>query len=160
MKKKPPASDAFAGDPAVNAVAGAMSAGAVLTALFPVDATKTVMQVHGGSALSALSGLLAADAPLRRMYRGLGPALAEQMLNRSMLFGIGATIKRHLVPAEWPEVARDMGSGALAALTKTAVLHPLDTVKCRWQTGLPLHRLDGLYAGAPRRARNCPHVWL
>lgn len=109
-----------------------------------------------------MHGLLTSEAPLRRFYRGIGPALSEQMLNRFMLFGVGAFIKGR-VPAEWPEPIRDAMSGATAALVKTSVLHPLDTVKCRWQLGMPWDDLHGLYRGlGPATVRSScgMAVWL
>ena len=43
-------SDAFSGDPTLNAIADGTAAGAVLAALFPIDTTKTQMQARGTSA--------------------------------------------------------------------------------------------------------------
>jgi hypothetical protein len=58
---------------------------------------------------------------------------------------------------------RDAASGAGAALLKTATLHPLDTLKCRWQLGQPKDRLGGLYNGfGPAAARSSAGmaIWL
>ena len=99
-KARKRSSDAMSGDPAVNAIAGASAAGAVLCGLFPIDSIKTQMQAKGTPALVTVRSQLLADAPWSRIYRGLAPALAEQMLNRSMLFGVGALMKRHVVPKD------------------------------------------------------------
>ena len=157
------AHDAFSGDATVNAVAGAGAASIVLAALFPIDSAKTHAQARGLTLAETWRGIRASESPLRRAYRGFSPALCEQALNRSMLFGVGALIKNHLIPAEWPEPMRDMSSGAAAAFAKTSVLHPLDTVKCRWQLGMPLHQLDGLYGGfVPAQLRSSVGmgIWL
>lgn len=139
--------DAMSGDPAINAAAGAAAGSAVLFALFPIDLSKTYMQANGATVGQTVRALVVnSDSPVRRLYRGVLPAVTEQMLNRSMLFGIGSLIKS-VVPEQWPEPARDAASGAGAALIKTSVLHPLDSVKCRWQLGLPLSELGGLYHG-------------
>ena len=155
-------SDAFSGDPTLNAIAGGTAGGAVLAALFPIDTTKTQMQARGTSATTTIKALITSEAPLRRIYRGLAPAIAEHAANRAMLFGVGAEIKKH-VPREWPEPARDMASGAAAAFAKTTMLHPLDTIKCRWQVGLPFYQVSGLYSGlVPAQLRSSVGmgIWL
>lgn len=130
---------------------------------FPLDVAKTEMQARGSTVAATARRLIVAEAaPLRRIYRGLSPAIAEHMLNRSFLFGVGAVIKRQ-VPREWPEPVRDAASGAGAALAKTFILHPLDTVKCRWQLGMPWSDLGGLYRGlgpAAFRSSFGMAVWL
>ena len=60
--------DALSGDPALNAVAGASAAAAVLATLFPIDVAKTHMQARGTSALATLRTLLESQRPLRRFY--------------------------------------------------------------------------------------------
>lgn len=157
-------SDALSGSVAANAVAGATAGATVLALLFPVDVAKTHMQAKGTSVPTALRGLAAEvrASGAATLYRGIVPALGEQMLNRSMLFGVGSLIKSH-VPAAWPEPARDAASGASAALVKTSLLHPVDTVKCRWQLGMPRWQLDGLYRGlAPAVLRSSAGmaIWL
>ena len=160
--------DALSGDPALNAVAGASAAAAVLATLFPIDVAKTHMQARGVSAAATLRTLLDSPRPLRAFYGGIGPALGEQTLNRCMLFGVGAAIKRR-VPTTWPEPVRDASSGAAAALCKTVLLHPLDTIKCRWQLGMGAYGgaagggVSGLYAGvgpATLRSSVGMAIWL
>lgn len=156
-------SDAMAGSPTINAAAGGAAGGIVLVALFPVDLAKTHMQANGTTTLQTARALFGStDATFRRLYRGVIPALAEQAMNRSMLFGVGAAIKG-ATPSYWPEPMRDAASGAGAAFIKTSVLHPLDSVKCRWQLGLPLSELSGLYHGlSPALVRSSAGmaVWL
>jgi hypothetical protein len=158
-------SDAMAGAAAVNAAAGSLAAGSVLVGLFPIDVAKTYMQARGATAAATATALLAdgaSAATVRRFYRGIGPALSEQMINRFMLFGVGSVVKRHM-PATWPEPARDAASGVTAAFAKTAILHPLDTVKCRWQLGMAWSQLAGLYSGfGPASVRSScgMAIWL
>jgi hypothetical protein len=163
-------SDAMAGSPSLNAAAGAAAGSIVLTVLFPIDLSKTIMQARNASALDTAKYLAGSEAPVRRLYRGMGPAVLEVAANRSLLFGIGSLAKSH-VPASWPEPLRDASAGASAALIKTAVLHPLDTVKCRMQLqatplleALPAWRhVHQLYAGlSPAVVRSSAGmaVWL
>ncbi len=154
--------DAVAGPPALNAAAGAVAGSLVLSVLFPVDLCKSIMQARGTGVVDTVRSLMISGTPFRRLYRGIVPALAETTLNRSMLFGVASMVKRH-VPAEWPEPLRDATSGALAAFSKTSLLHPLDTIKCRWQVGLPLSELGGLYHGlgpALLRSSGGMGIWL
>ena len=51
------------------------------------------------------------------------------------------------LPPRWPETVCDGASGAGAALVKTLVLHPLDTLKTRLQLGQPYTELRNLYNG-------------
>lgn len=154
--------DAMSGDAATNALAGAVAGGFVLTALFPLDVAKTTMQARGSSVVDMAQSLKNSDKPLRRLYSGLSPAVMEQMLNRSMLFGVGAFIKQQS-PQAWSEPVRDAASGAGAALVKTLVLHPIDTIKCRWQVEQHALQLSGLYRGlAPAIVRSSfgMGIWL
>lgn len=153
------AADAMAGSAALNAAAAALAGGVVLTATFPIDLVKTHMQTGGLSLGVTLRGL--AVSP-RSFYRGLSPAVLEHSLNRAMLFGVGALVKKQL-PAHWPEPARDAVGGAGAASIKTLLLHPLDTVKCRWQLGSPRWEARGLYNGlgpAITRSSAGMAIWL
>jgi len=96
------------------------------------------------------------------VYRGLTPAVLELALNRSILFGVGSYARRW-TPSAWPDPVRDAASGAGAALIKTAALHPIDTLKCRWQLGQPRDRLSGLYQGftpAAIRSSVGMAIWL
>ena len=157
-------SDALSGSASLNAIAGAAAGASVLALLFPIDVAKTHMQAKGSSVCNTVT-ILAANirgGSSLVLYRGLLPALVEQIINRSMLFGIGTIVRSH-VPAAWPETTRDASSGACAALAKTALLHPVDTVKCRWQLGMPRWQLNGLYRGlAPAALRSSVgmSIWL
>lgn len=128
--------------------------------LFPVDVVKTHMQTRGVDLRTIFRSFR--GPVLRSLYRGISPAFVEQAINRSILFGAGSAIKQRLPPA-WPELLGDAVGGASAALIKTALLHPLDTVKCRWQLGQPHARLHSLYNGfAPAATRSAVGmaIWL
>lgn len=119
-------------------------------------------QARGDSAIFALRSMSSDKGLLRRVYRGITPAIAEHALNRSILFGVGS-YARKATPESWPDPFRDAVSGAGAALIKTAVLHPADTLKCRWQLGQARDEVRGLYQGfAPAALRSSlgMAIWL
>ena len=153
----------MSGHAGINAAAGAAAGATVLAVLFPIDLAKTFMQANGTSVPETAQKLLQSKTPFGRMYRGLTPALLEQFVNRGMLFGVGAMIKCR-VPNGWPEPVRDAACGAGAAFIKTTVLHPLDSIKCRWQLGQPRFRnFGGLYRGlSPALVRSSfgMAIWL
>ena len=153
----------MSGHAGINAAAGAAAGATVLAVLFPIDLAKTFMQANGTSVPETAQKLLQSKAPFGRMYRGLTPALLEQFVNRGMLFGVGAMIKCR-VPNGWPEPVRDAACGAGAAFIKATVLHPLDSIKCRWQLGQPRFRnFGGLYRGlSPALVRSSfgMAIWL
>ncbi|KAL1526824.1 hypothetical protein AB1Y20_015516 [Prymnesium parvum] len=144
--------DLLEGKATLNAMAGGVASGAVLAVLFPMDVIKTHVQ----------TAEFDRRVLLPRLYRGFTPAIVEHSLNRYMLFGI-STIIRDQMPQQWPEPARDASSGFGAALIKTICLHPLDTIKCRWQLGQPRYDLNGLYNGfsaAATRSAGGMAIWL
>uniref|UniRef100_A0A6S9WFC8 Uncharacterized protein n=2 Tax=Chrysotila carterae TaxID=13221 RepID=A0A6S9WFC8_CHRCT len=118
-------------------------------------------QAHGTSLPNTLSTLVSRGG-LGSLYRGFSPAMAEHALNRGILFGLGSVIKKKL-PESWAEPVRDAASGGGAALFKTVMLHPADTIKCRWQLGQPRSELGGLYQGfgpAAMRSSVGMAIWL
>eukprot|EP00931_Biecheleriopsis_adriatica_P053196 TRINITY_DN31106_c0_g1_i1.p1 TRINITY_DN31106_c0_g1~~TRINITY_DN31106_c0_g1_i1.p1 ORF type:complete len:262 (+),score=35.16 TRINITY_DN31106_c0_g1_i1:104-889(+) len=150
--------DALSGPALLNAASGGLSSGMVMAALFPLDVLKTHIQTAGHPA----SATRALGLNLPQLYRGLTPAVLEHSLNRSVLFGLGTVIK-NCTPAHWPEISRDAASGASAALVKTSFLHPVDTIKCRWQLGQAKHKFAGLYNGfgpAAVRSAGGMGIWL
>ena len=159
--------DAFGGGhPWLNATAGALAGTLVMSSLFPVDAVKTFMQANGTSATEACR-ILAHNQPnaaalLRRVFRGITPALVEHAINRSLLFGMGSYFKSAM-PDTLPEPARDALSGGGAAMIKTVALHPIDTMKTRWQLGQERFNFFGMYRGvtpATIRSSFGMAIWL
>lgn len=119
-------------------------------------------QARGVGAFVAVRSLSSDAAVLARLYRGIAPALSEHIVNRSILFGVGSYF-RSRTPESWPDPMRDAVSGAGAALFKTATLHPVDTLKCRWQLGQPKDQMGGLYQGfvpAALRSSVGMAIWL
>lgn len=138
----------------------------MVLALLPLDCVKTQMQTKGVTLFRACSHLFAQGPAhgVRNLYRGALPAVSEVMLNRGLMFGVGAVFKRS-TPHTWPEPLRDAVSGASAALTKTMVLHPVDTIKTRWQLQQAHRelRIMELYQGlAPAATRSAlgMAIWL
>ena len=160
--------DALSGPAILNFATGMIASGGVLAILFPLDALKTHAQTNH-SAFASL-GWQGAGWPPRsellrmasRVYRGFTPAIIEHSLNRGAMFGF-ATIIKDATPSTWSEPARDATSGGGAAVVKTMVLHPLDTMKTRWQLGQPRWEVMGLYNGVvPAMLRSSPGmaIWM
>jgi hypothetical protein len=156
MVKSVDGRDALEGSAALNAAAGGIASGTLLVVLFPIDVLKTHLQTAAFERGSLTRVLLP------RMYSGMAPAVLEHSANRYMLFGI-STMLRDRIPPHWPEPVRDGASGFGAAFTKTVCLHPMDTIKCRWQLGQPRSNLSGLYNGlgaAVTRSAGGMAIWL
>jgi len=161
----------MAGDPWRNGLCGSLAGSMVVMATLPMDAVKTRMQVRGIGLRAAVRDILAGGGTLagaRHFYRGAGPAVSEVALNRGTMFGVGAAVKRSL-PQGWSEPRRDAVAGAVAALIKTALLHPLDTLKTRLQlrnqmgTAQVYMQLTSLYHGflpAATRSSVGMAIWL
>ena len=143
--------DAFSGDARINAAAGSLAGSAVVLLLLPLDTVKTHMQARGLSLVQSGRGLIR-EGGLRVLFRGAVPAVSECCMNRAMLFGAGAMVKKRL-PRDWPEPVRDASAGSSAALVKTCLLHPVDTLKTRWQMGMRAPELLGTDAGLSRHFR-------
>ena len=116
--------------------------------LLPMNTVQTQMQARGLGTMATLRGNFSHGAlgGVRSLYRALAPTVGMLGLRQGLKFGSGAIFKQHM-PTHWPEAARDASAGALSALTSTSVLFPLDTLKTRWQLGLPSPRATELYHG-------------
>jgi len=136
MTAKPDDGDALNGRATHNALAGGAAAFSVLTVFFPIDTLKTHMQTHGQGAPAALR-IIIGGGGTPALYRGFSMAVTEHTINRMLLFGGSTLIKQRCTPTAWPEPLRDAAGGMGAGLGKTILLHPLDTIKVRWQLGQP-----------------------
>ena len=166
----PLTNDALAGPSSNNAIAGGVAAFSVLSVFFPIDTLKTHMQTHGHDLTASLRSILR-TGPMS-LYRGFSMAVAEHTANRMLLFGGSALIKQQFTPPTWPEPLRDAAGGMGAGLGKTLLLHPLDTIKTRWQLGQPGRPAEqtavacfvsGLYRGvSPAATRSAVGmaIWL
>ena len=150
-------------------MAGGGAACTVLGIFFPIDTLKTTMQTSGLGARAAHQ-VLKDRGGMRAFYRGFSVAVTEHTVNRGILFA-GSTYCKQQTPTTWPEPVRDAVGGIGAGLGKTALLHPLDTVKTRWQlgepawpSGLPAGTFaTGLYRGitpAAMRSGSGMAIWL
>ena len=162
-------SDALSGRFSINGMAGGGAACTVLGIFFPIDTLKTTMQTSGLGARAAHQ-VLKDRGGMRAFYRGFSVAVTEHTVNRGILFA-GSTYCKQQTPTTWPEPVRDAVGGIGAGLGKTALLHPLDTVKTRWQlgepawpSGLPAGTFaTGLYRGitpAAMRSGSGMAIWL
>ena len=158
-----------AADMRVDFFAGAAAGCTVRACLFPIDTIKTNMQRSGHGLMATLGTLLPQPSAVRRLYRGVAPAMLEVGINRGALMGVSTGIKP-MLPTEMPAVAQDMTAGLMAGMIKTAALHPLDTLTCRGQVGRPQWnllwprpQLDALYGGigpAFGRSAGGMAIWL
>jgi hypothetical protein len=148
MQKSGKAHDALGGDPMVAASASAIAGVVQATMLLPLNTIQTQMQTGGVSAGEALVSNFERGAlsGIRSLYNALGPTVLMLGLRQGLKFGSGAAFKQHL-PLHWPEAGRDIVAGGSSALASTVVLFPLDTLKTRWQTGMPAPALHQLYYG-------------
>jgi hypothetical protein len=140
--------DAFSGSPHRAAIASFAAGTVQATMLLPINTIQTQMQARGGGALTTFlsnfeHGMLSG---LRNLYRALGPTVFMLGARQGVKFGSGAFYKQQL-PLEWPEMARDAVAGAASACTGTTLLYPLDTLKTRYQLGLPAPLLSQVYYG-------------
>jgi len=91
--------------------------------LFPIDVVKTHMQTRG-LGMVATARLFASAQTVGGLYRGLSPALTEQIINRFILFGVASWLRQQM-PRRWPDLTCDVVGGASAAMIKTTLLHPV-----------------------------------
>lgn len=145
-RSKSVSSDAFSGDPSRAAAASAVAGIVQATALLPFNTVQTQMQ-YGGKPLvrTMLSNFeRGITSGVFNLYRALGPTVAMLAARQGLKFGAGATIKAHL-PEAWPELGKDVVAGALAAMSATTLLFPLDTLKTRYQTGMAAPTMFGQF---------------
>lgn len=140
--------DAFSGSPHRAAIASFAAGTVQATMLLPINTIQTQMQARGGGAFTTFlsnfeHGMLNG---LRNLYRALGPTVFMLGARQGVKFGSGAFYKQQL-PLGWPEMARDAVAGAASACTGTTLLYPLDTLKTRYQLGLPAPLLSQVYYG-------------
>mmetsp|Transcript_17066 Transcript_17066/g.43834 ORF Transcript_17066/g.43834 Transcript_17066/m.43834 type:complete len:330 (+) Transcript_17066:72-1061(+) len=173
--------DALSGYSGNNALAAGAAAFSVLTIFFPIDTLKTHMQTQGVGMWHAIQSILRSGSSgggtggaggTLALYRGFSMAVTEHTANRMLLFGGSTFIKQHCTSPSWPEPFRDAAGGMGAGLGKTMLLHPLDTIKTRWQLSQPARPLSqralldfvsGLYRGvAPAAIRSAVGmaIWL
>ena len=101
-----------------------------------MNTVQTQMQTRGLGAVATLqsnfaSGLLGG---FRSLYRAIGPTIGMLGVRQGLKFGSATAIKSRL-PIGWPEMLRDVVSGAASAVSATTIVYPLDTLKTRMQTG-------------------------
>ena len=154
--------DAFGGDARVNALAGAIASSAVSFILLPCDMMKTLMQTQGSTFTQGRHVLLS-NIGMKSCLKSAAPAITETFISRFALFGIGAVIKQSCLPSSWEEIYKDAIAGSSSALIQKAVLHPMDTIKARWQMSLELKSFGELYQGfVPAAVRSSVGmaIWL
>jgi hypothetical protein len=140
--------DALSGDPNFAAIASAAAGIVQATLLLPINTVQTQMQTAGRGFYStvALNFQRGALSGVHNLYRSLGPTVLMLGTRQGLKFGGGAAFKTKL-PTAWPEALRDVTAGAASAMATTTLTFPLDTLKTRWQTGLPAPSMAQCYYG-------------
>ena len=130
--------DALSGDPSRAAMASCAAGIIQGCLLLPMNTVQTQMQTRGKSIPATLRSLFEGGtlSGVHNLYRALLPTVGMLGARQGLKFGSGAVYKQRL-PTTWPEPARDACAGGLSALTSTTLLFPLDTLKTRWQMGMP-----------------------
>lgn len=130
--------DALSGDPTRAAAASAASGMIQAMVLLPLNTVQTQMQTSGHGAITAAKSNFTTGAMggVRRLYRAITPTVGMLALRQGLKFGSATKVKQTL-PLHWPEAARDVVAGSISAVSSTAIVFPLDTVKTRMQNGMP-----------------------
>jgi len=119
-----------------DATAGLFAGAANVLAGHPLDTVKVLLQASNekrGAVQAARS--LVATSGLRGLYRGLPAPLVGGALETSVNYTVYGAVRRKL-PAEAGEVQSALAAGAVAGVFLSAVLSPLELLKCRVQTGV------------------------
>lgn len=116
--------------------------------LLPLNTVQTQMQARGLGVVQTLTSNFEQGwiRGARNLYRALGPTVVMLGARQGLKFGSGAVVKQRL-PDWWPVVLSDAVAGGTSACVSTTALYPLDTIKTRWQLGLPSPSLRHMYNG-------------
>lgn len=115
---------------ALGGIVAGFSASFVFT---PMQAVKSVVQVHRCSILEATRMLYAHGGLRNGIYRGYGPALAYELPGFAAFFTVYDYL---LLNDDRPELTKVVGAAAVASFAESTFGMPGDTVKTRYQTNL------------------------
>jgi solute carrier family 25 uncoupling protein 27 len=117
-----------------------VSAMAAEACTFPIDITKTRMQLHGEGIggqrigfFACARGIVSAEG-LRGMYRGVAPAIARHVPYTGTRIGLYEKLRSEFtVPGEKPSLGLRLALGFSAGGTAQAIAVPMDLIKVRMQ---------------------------
>eukprot|EP01137_Pigoraptor_chileana_P011509 Opistho-2@62487 len=122
---------------------------------FPIDTTKTRLQLQGQQGTAAAprySGMInagitiARDEGVLRLYRGIAPALLRQASYGTIKIGVYQSLKRLIVKDPKDEtLLQNICAGALAGIISSSIATPTDVVKVRMQAHSAVPRYSGVF---------------
>lgn len=123
---------------------------------FPIDTTKTRLQLQGASsntvAGTKYKGMLHAGYTIfkeegaLRLYRGIKPALLRQATYGTIKIGVYQSLKKAFVKDPKDETLLiNMGCGAVAGAVSSSIATPTDVLKVRMQAHSLTPRYKGLF---------------
>lgn len=111
---------------------------------FPIDTTKTRLQIQG----QRLDGrfrtvryhgmfhalvVITREEGVRALYSGIGPALLRQSTYGTIKFGIYYSLKSWVAEPEKEDMFVNVGCGVVAGTVSSAIANPTDVLKVRMQ---------------------------
>jgi len=111
---------------------------------FPIDTTKTRLQVQGQKLdgrfsdvrykgmLHALSRITREEG-FRALYSGIGPAVLRQSTYGTIKFGIYYTLKNRVGSPDKEDLSTNVFCGVVAGTVSSAIANPTDVLKVRMQ---------------------------
>uniref|UniRef100_A0A2P2I1V7 Kidney mitochondrial carrier protein 1-like n=2 Tax=Hirondellea gigas TaxID=1518452 RepID=A0A2P2I1V7_9CRUS len=127
-------------------VYGGVSACIAEFGTFPIDTTKTRLQIQGSRIDGELvatryRGMLHAllristEEGIRALYCGIAPAVLRQATYGTIKFGIYYTLKKFVCPPGQETLPRNVACAVTAGVISSTIANPTDVLKVRLQSG-------------------------
>lgn len=111
---------------------------------FPIDTTKTRLQVQGQKLDGRFSDVrykgmfhalskITREEGFRALYSGIGPAVLRQSTYGTIKFGIYYTLKNWVGTPDKEDLATNIFCGVIAGTVSSAIANPTDVLKVRMQ---------------------------
>lgn len=127
-------------------VYGGVSACIAEFGTFPIDTTKTRLQIQGGKVdgvvvATRYRGMIHAllristEEGIKALYHGICPAVLRQATYGTIKFGIYYSLKKILSTPGQESLAINVGCGVTAGVISSSIANPTDVLKVRLQSG-------------------------